>query len=237
MNELTTFPPLAWDRNEERFLPESETTDFLIKRKTGGRPSLVRDEHNDPVTVAVDADLDDLEMVVDHEPGIYLLYQLNAEGEIIKGTIAQVIIGNPGVTTSDPKYEQMTHFAARLIQANEHKDALLADVTKHLVSIQATMQESAAALLSSAAETIRVANGVDKAERPAPIFDAESVAKILMEKMPAPEPQKKTLVDFLETPMAAMLGAQLIGFLKAVAAQYEAPGAPGSADKKEASNG
>lgn len=118
MSEITTFLPLAWDRNEERFLPEAETTEFLIKRKTGGRPSLVRDEHNDPVTVAVDAELDDLELIVDHEPGSYLLYQINPEGEFVKGTIAQVIIGNPGSDTSDPKYEQMTHFAARLIQAN-----------------------------------------------------------------------------------------------------------------------
>jgi hypothetical protein len=219
MTALTPFPPLARDRSDEQFLPEERAKSWAVKRITGGRPSLIKRD-GQPVLLDLYASFEELEEAVDFRAGLYRLYQVDDDVKEVAGKVAYVEVrsqafGVENLSQGDRAFE----LAERLAQANEHKDLILADITKSLIATQAELQRGAASLLNAANETIKVANGVDALERE-PHVDVEelserlTVALGLDEQSPDDTPW---FVELLKGPVGVGLMQFANTFLRTVA--------------------
>ena len=129
-------PPLAWDHNEQPFVPPSEAVAWRVRRYNGGpgRPPGVWTSAG-LLHVGLDTDIAHLRRMV-REPGSYRLYPVDKEGQELKPIACIEIIAEPGapIDRDDEKNEaeEQGDNALALVKPGDPSVAL----RNHLMRIQ-----------------------------------------------------------------------------------------------------
>lgn len=200
-------PPLAWNDDEEPFIPPQDAIAWRVRRYTGkpGRPPAVWTPKG-VLHIGLDSTLDTLRTAVKNQPGSYRLYPVDKHGRELAPIAcielmleeedrgeqqAMTLRGDQGIARIEDSALAMETPARffdlyeRMLVSRDAHDALLANLLTTLVTSTATIQQSTARLLGAANTTIKVANGVEAIERPEllapPELDVDALSAKLAE--------------------------------------------------------
>ena len=196
MHEAT--PPLAWDDDEQPFVPPAGTIAWRVRKYTGspGRPPAVWTPDG-ILHMSLESTIDQLRDAVG-EPGSYRLYPIDKSGseltpiaciEIVpddedddedesrgdaKKSLALTVaddrrlVLSAEVSAMADTQGQLLEAYKQMLVSRDKHDELLSQLLTTLVTSTAQIQQSTATLLAAANTTVKVANGVEAIERQEP---------------------------------------------------------------------
>lgn len=184
------------------------------------------------------ASREQFEEAVNYAPGVYRLYAIDGDLREISGPVAHIEIEPPFIDSAPQEYltrlDRAFDMMGRLIESHEHKDLMLADITKTLITSHTELQRGARDLLAEATQTIRVASGVEAVERPAPVIDVAELGNQVAETMRQGKPQQPTQPPIWMQLLNGPWGLAALQFVQTFAqSAYEAHAAQAQAEQTE----
>lgn len=165
---------LAYNANGEPFTPPKEVTDWRVKHLRGGRgaPGLVYARDGGPLTLPVDAGLDELREEVDVS-GRYRLDPIDKDGKGVEGVpsaYVQITVSERNAAAPDPSaltgLTSVDHALREIVRANLELARCNTELAKTVVNRQPEV-------MASTAEILRAADGAGLPRR-APFADWET---------------------------------------------------------------
>jgi hypothetical protein len=156
---------LAFNINGDSFEFTDDVTDLRAKRlKPRGAPELVYGRDGRPVTVSVNATIEELRDAIGGVPGKYRLDPLNADGKLVEGCPAAYIQIVP--PSGDP-----APAAVATVPTASEAESVVRDVVRVNADLARTVISTFPAMMDSAARLISAADGAGIARRRPRILD------------------------------------------------------------------
>lgn len=236
MSSIIEISDLAIDRRGRRFAPHPEATQWQPERITGGQPVAVT-RYGERVYVKLSASYEDFEEAVGYVAGWYRLRQVTDKHTVLDAPSAYIEIQgvNLGSAAQRVGVEEALGLCGRMMQANEHKDALMTDVMKTMLQTHVQLQMGAVKMLEVVGNTIPIASGIQAVERPAPTIDIDEMAGMLLEAMDEQREESEDaprahwferFMEFLDSPngkLARTMASNLVLQFVQTYAQAKAP--------------
>lgn len=215
MSDIIEIPELAVDQVGRPFALHPEAVYFLVERLTPGRSYVIRVQGKVLLVDAL-ASYKVLEEKLGHRPGLYRLRQADKDGNELDAPAAFAEIEGENFGRGGHEYDLQGALALchRMAQANEHKDSILADVTKMLMQTHVQLQTGSARMLEAANTTIRIANGIEAIERGQTVIDVDRITEQIIEAMDEREPPAKPATPWFVQLLASPLGMRLLQILE-----------------------
>jgi hypothetical protein len=206
------YPALAVDRRGQRFSPHPEATHFAVERCTVSSSYMMR-QGTRPLTLPLDASIEDACQAVRDQPGLYRLPQCDGRGCYLDAPAAYFEIQAYGSAGRGHEVNTRTaiDLSMRMLEAEERMSDLLAQCIRLMLESQVQLQDGFVTTFRVANRTIALANGVKSLERQQTI-DVPQLVKQLLAAMKEREPAAPMPPHWAEL-LASPLGARLMDIL------------------------